>query len=120
MRPRAGNQSREPREEVERCEDHCAGAVLPVSTQAIDHASVLVQRQALARDRRAQEVAGEPLAPVVVVGLERDLGVERETAERGAQLAGQGERPRVATVGERLERRLATGPSRPRRSGARD
>jgi hypothetical protein len=33
--------------------------------------------------------------------------VERETAERGAQLAGQGERPRVTTLIEGLERRLA-------------
>jgi hypothetical protein len=33
--------------------------------------------------------------------------MQRETAERGAQLAGQGEGARVTTVAEGLERRLA-------------
>ena len=39
----------------------------------------------------------------MVVGLERDLGVQREAIERGAQLARQGERPRLAPTAERLE-----------------
>jgi hypothetical protein len=43
----------------------------------------------------------------VVAGLERDLGVERKTAERGAQLVGQGERPRLSPVAEGPESRLA-------------
>jgi hypothetical protein len=77
MRPRLGNQGREPRDEVERLEHDRTRAVLPVAAQAVDHAAVLGERQALARERRAQEVAREALAPLVVVGLQRALGVER-------------------------------------------
>ena len=43
----------------------------------------------------------------MIVGSERDLGVERETIERCAQLAGQEERPRVAAAAEALDSWLA-------------
>jgi len=56
-----------------------------VAAQAADHAPVLGQRQALARDWRTQEVAGEPLAPLVVVGLECDLWLEREGGRNGTR-----------------------------------
>ncbi len=69
------NESREARDEIERIEDDGAGAVLPVTPQDIDHASVLGQRETLARDRRTGEVAGEALAPGVIVGLGH-LGVQ--------------------------------------------
>ena len=107
MNPRARHQRREPGDEVERSEDDGARAVLPVPPQAVDDAPVLGQRQALARDRRTSEVAGEALRHGVVVGLERELGVQREASERGAQLARQGERPGLPSAAERLEAWLA-------------
>ena len=95
-------------------EDDRAGAVLPVSAQAVDHAPVLGQREALARDRRSCEVAGEALASRMIVGLERDLGVEREALVRGAQLPGQEERPLVAAAAEALDAWLAAFRQPPR------
>ncbi len=74
-----------------------------MAAQAVDHAPVLGQRQALARDRRTGEIAREALAPGLVVGRERDLGVQREAAERGAQLAGHGERSRLPPPAEMLD-----------------
>jgi hypothetical protein len=52
------------------------------------------------REGRTGEVATQALASLHVVGLERDLGVEREALQRGAQLAGQGERSRIAPAAE--------------------
>ena len=69
-----------------------------MTSQAIDHPAVLGEREALARDRWACEIAAQTLAPVLIVDPERDLGVQREAVEGGAQLAGQSERPCVAAA----------------------
>jgi hypothetical protein len=59
-----------------------------VRAQGVDDPAVLGEREALAGDGRTGEVAAQALAPLPVVGLERDLGVEREALQRGAQLTG--------------------------------
>jgi len=76
MGPRPRHEGREPGDEVERVEGEGSRAVLPVAAQAVDHAAVLREREALGRDRGTSEIADEALESVPIVGRDLDLGVQ--------------------------------------------
>jgi hypothetical protein len=79
---RAWHESRKARDEVERREHDGTRAVLPVPPQAVDDSVVLGERQALARDRRAEALLGrhDPVAP---------FGRRREDAVVGQEMAAR-------------------------------
>ncbi len=86
VNPRRRYQRREPGQELvgpEEEEQRSAARTL----HPVDEPALLALREPLQRERRSQEVAAEPLAPVTIVAVDPDAGVQREAIEKGAVAA---------------------------------
>ena len=104
-----------------RGEDQVAGAVVPRARERAEDAAVGETGEPFLRERRAQEVAAEPLEAGAVVGTDGAIGVEIEALEvRVARADGPHPRAhrvpaRPAAPACRRGRRRRTGRGRRRR-----
>ena len=85
------NQRGQALDERQRLERDGLGAIPPAPAQSVDHATIGSEREALAGDGGASHIPAQVLEALALVGVDQDLGVQREAVEVAAQLAGDPE-----------------------------
>ena len=112
---RFGHQRGQSCDEIQRLEEHMRGAVRVGRLQLVAYQAARGERQALLRERRAADVAAQPLELAALIGPRRHAGVHTEAADLAWRL-----RESLIAGGQALQREHLAPGARPHRDALGD